>query len=328
MNRLSIFTLKAQRRLYANAFHMQPLLRPVCELDPYVVSHIIYNKLMDDKPCMIARLGSTELLAMVNYLGVNCPNKNILKYIKGESLAWWWNNGIIEQMQRWSGFFPPTEKKIEQFCELMLADIKEVDVLGSWLADEKYFNGNLNGTKVHLRLLEPFWSKEPWTRALKDKKVLVVHPFADTILQQYKKRDKLFSIKDTLPNFTSLSVIKAVQTLGQASDEYVDWFEALDCMKHQIDNTDFDVCLIGAGAYGFPLAAHVKRIGKKAVHLGGALQLLFGIKGKRWEDPNYGVQVWGIPYGFYPSLINEFWTRPLNIEKPETAQKVEGACYW
>ena len=58
-------------------------------------------------------------------------------------------------------------------------------------------------------------------------------------------------------------------------------------MKAQIDKEDFDICLIGAGAYGFPLAAYVKRKGKKAVHLGGALQLLFGIKGSRWEDPNH-----------------------------------------
>lgn len=47
-----------------------------------------------------------------------------------------------------------------------------------------------------------------------------------------------------------------------------------------MDKIDYDICLIGCGAYGFPLAAHAKRKGKKAVHLGGALQLLFGIKGK------------------------------------------------
>lgn len=49
-------------------------------------------------------------------------------------------------------------------------------------------------------------------------------------------------------------------------------------MKDEIDKRDYDIALIGCGAYGFPLAAHIKRSGKKAVHLGGALQLLFGIK--------------------------------------------------
>ena len=57
-------------------------------------------------------------------------------------------------------------------------------------------------------------------------------------------------------------------------------------MKSEIDKCDYDVCLIGCGAYGFPLAAHVKHKGKQAIHLGGTLQLLFGIKGNRWFDPN------------------------------------------
>lgn len=36
-------------------------------------------------------------------------------------------------------------------------------------------------------------------------------------------------------------------------------------MKSEIDKCDYDVCLIGCGAYGFPLAAHVKHKGKQAI---------------------------------------------------------------
>ena len=45
-------------------------------------------------------------------------------------------------------------------------------------------------------------------------------------------------------------------------------------MEDGIAEIDFEVALIGCGAYGLPLAAHVKRLGKKAVHLGGATQNL------------------------------------------------------
>ena len=99
-------------------------------------------------------------------------------------------------------------------------------------------------------------------------------------------------------------------------------------MKKEVEREDFYVCLIGCGAYGFPLAAYVKRMGKQAIHLGGALQLLFGIKGSRWENPNYGVKEWGITYGSYSSLINEFWVKPLIKDTPKNAKQVEGACYW
>lgn len=41
------------------------------------------------------------------------------------------------------------------------------------------------------------------------------------------------------------------------------------CLGTMFGAFDYDICLIGYSAYGFPLAAHAKRKGKKAVHLGG-----------------------------------------------------------
>ena len=54
-----------------------------------------------------------------------------------------------------------------------------------------------------------------------------------------------------------------------------------------------------------------KRLGKQAVHLGGATQLLFGIKGKRWGE-----------------IGNEHWVSPLAEERPQGFEKIEGGCYW
>ena len=118
-----------------------------------------------------------------------------------------------------------------------------------------------------------------------------------------------------------------MQSLGGEA-QYKDWFEALNWMKKQIEIQNFDICLIGCGAYGFPLAAHVKRLGKKAFHIGGALQLLFGIKGTRWENPNYGVKEWNIPIGSYSNMMNEAWIKPGEEFKSKNANMVEGACYW
>ena len=203
-----------------------------------------------------------------------------------------------------------------------------MDILGSWVSTEQYLNEQLkSASRVHLMQLEPFWGTKPWSRALKGKRVLVVHPFSETIKTQYNKRHELFSKDGTLPDFEVLEVVRAVQSIGGESS-YKDWFDALNFMKSEIEKHDFDVCLVGCGAYGFPLAAHVKRMGKQAVHLGGALQLLFGIRGNRWEDPNYGVKEWGIPSGTYSGLSNEYWVRPSKEEKPKTAGQVEGSCYW
>lgn len=111
-------------------------------------------------------------------------------------------------------------------------------------------------------------------------KVLVVHPFVDSIKSQYENnRERLFDDPDVLPRFKELILVRAVQSIVGTRTDYVDWFEALKHMEDEISQLDFDIALIGCGAYGMALAAHVKRMGKQAVHLAGWTQMLFGIYG-------------------------------------------------
>ena len=164
--------------------------------------------------------------------------------------------------------------------------------------------------------MEPYDYAKPWSRALAGKKVLVIHPFAKTIEAQYQKRENLWENKDVLPAF-ELKTIKAVQSIAGEKTPFKDWFEALHHMEEQMDAIDYDIAIIGCGAYGFSLAAHAKRKGKKAVHLGGATQILFGVKGKRWDD---------MPA--VNKFYNEYWVRPLPEETPARKNSVEGGCYW
>ena len=270
---------------------------------------------------MIARFGAFELATIVNYLEVANPHHSIWKYVKGEQEQWWWNKKLMNYMQNNAGFFPPTEDMLSRFCEMMLEDAKEVDLLGSWIANEYYLARNLKQAQfIGLEIINPYWSKKPWSRALKNKKVLVIHPFTQTIEKQYAKRELLFQHSDILPAF-ELKTIKAVQSLG-GNNQYANWFKALEWMEKEMDKMDYDICLIGCGAYGFPLAAHAKRQGKKAVHLGGSLQLLFGIRGARWENSNYNAT-----YN-YAALMNDFWVNPSTDERPQNANSIEGGCYW
>ena len=118
-----------------------------------------------------------------------------------------------------------------------------------------------------------------------------------------------------------------MQSLGGNTNDFKDWFEALSFMEEEIDKQDYDICLLGCGAYGLPLAAHVKRKGKKAVHIGGTLQLLFGIWGARWENPQYGAQLFGTDR-LYTTLLNEHWVRPGEEYRPSNYKDVDKGCYW
>lgn len=209
---------------------------------------------------------------------------------------------------------------MEKFAEIYLHYIPQMDVCGRFAAYERYIPFGKNCKMVQLESLYPFFVNKPWTLALRDKKVLVVHPFKETIESQYKKREWLFPNKDTLPEF-DLKVIKAVQSIAGERPHYKDWFEALESMKEQIAHTDFDVAIIGCGAYGLPLAGFVKEeLHKKAVHLGGGTQLLFGIKGRRW------IEDYKNPC--YRNMFNEHWVFPSETERPKSASVVENGCYW
>ena len=139
----------------------------------------------------------------------------------------------------------------------------------------------------------------------------------ESIKKQYAQRAVLFENPEILPEFASLTCIRAVQSIANQKTGFSTWFEALDYMKAEIKRTDFDIAIIGAGAYGLPLACYVKGLGKIAIQMSGATQILFGIKGKRWEQ---------IPE--VSSLFNSHWIRPAESETPIKSRNVEGGCYW
>lgn len=261
------------------------------------------------KPFFVGRVGSTELETICNY-----------KYFTGriDKSDIPYTNNITNMLCDWCGFFPADHTLMDKFCEMYLKDIKEADLLWCmWKSkyEDKLYQDCCPDTELTLYddTGFPVTSSFPWTSALKNKKVLVIHPFEDSIKKNYQIKDKLFANKDFLPDF-ELITLKAVQTLADnKSVPYKDWFEALESMKLKMRETDFDVVLIGAGAYGFPLGAYAKSLGKQAFHIGGMLQLYFGIRGKYYDQFNYH---------------NEYWTRPLEEEKPKGFVKVEAGRYW
>ena len=278
---------------------------------------LIKDHLSRDKPCMIARFGSVELQSIVDYL-YPATLKNILPFVKGQIPSWGYAPSTIRTMRINAGFFPPTKKMLNRFGTLMLDSMKEVDLLGSWRPEEEFVMMYMpNVTRVPLSDLEPYYFDNPWTTALEGKRVLVIHPFEDTIHRQHARLDKLFADKQMTPNYELLT-IKAVQSIaGNKPESFNDWFEALEWMKAEIDKLDFDIAIIGCGAYGFPLAAYVKQIGKKAIHLGGAVQYLFGIRSNAAEQNSH-----------LKSIMNKYWVYPSQEETPKGIEKVEDSRYW
>lgn len=278
--------------------------------------------LKTDSPCLIARFGCVELDAILRGYDISRGDSKFVKFAKlftGAYGPFWWDNSIRKNLLCTTGVFPVDNDTLMRFSEQALEDSRHLDILGSWNARElelkkKFFPW---AKSVFLSDLEPFFMKEPWTQALEGKRVLVVHPFDETIRSQYARHEKLFADKRILPDF-ELSTYRPVQSFLGLKTPYSDWFEALGKMCNDISKMDFDIAILGCGAYGMSLGAFIKRkMGRKAVHLGGVTQVLFGIKGGRWDSSPQ-----------HKGLYNDFWVRPGESERPKNFLQHEGGAYW
>lgn len=268
----------------------------------------IKSKILNQQACLITRLGASELKTVNNYI------VNKLSSYEG------FNPEIMWELFTHSGVFPQETQIVNEFCKKYISSIKNSDLIGVWHNRGEDFLINTlapHSDICRLRWLEPFFSSDPWSKYLDGKKVLVVHPFEKTIISQYQNRKKLFKNEKLLPDF-ELNTIKAIQSLSGADKNFLTWVDAFTFMKNEIENKQFDVAIVGAGSYGLPLSAFIKEMGKVAIHLGGASQLLFGIKGNRWlEKKDYSI------------IMNEHWVYPAHDEKPEFGDRADGTGpYW
>jgi hypothetical protein len=261
------------------------------------------------RPAAIGKIGSTEMAAIRHFW--RHADRN------GHCEKWGWQGARLHSN---SGVYPPTPEIFSRFCTSYLDVLRHLNVLAVWFNFGEHAAWRRfapQATLVALRALEPFYHQRPWTGLIAGKRVLVVTPFAATIQQQYQRRREFWRDKpEVLPDFELLT-LRVPQSAYVVTPEYPDWFVALDAMRSQMAAMSFDVAIVGAGAWSLPLAVYAKSRGAWAIHLGGATQILFGVKGRAWET-----------HREISAMFNDAWTRPSDAETPQRAHEIEGGRYW
>lgn len=284
-------------------------------VSPKEASGLLEEMLKTDKPFATGRLGLFELAAM-RMFEFDIKKKYQL---------------VMDNIYNCAGFFPNDIALGDRFTDVMKDAMSQMDIFAANnnILENYFINKCVPKDSSVSSSFGMFditvLGEESWSKALKGKKVLVVTPFTDSVKQQYAKRELIYKGTEILPEF-ELITYKSLMTVGDLRDErFATWFDALEFMRKEILEIDFDVALLGCGAYGFPLAAEIKKAGKQAVHMGGVLQILFGIIGKRWDGTRLGgpVHIREDVARYY----NENWTYPIE-EKPKEAGKVEYGPYW
>ena len=229
-----------------------------------------------------------------------------------------------------AGIYNITPDNLLKYTELYIKAIKESNALATFnntmIVQQEHFINNYKLDVLYSRVLEPFYccleNIKPWTQHLLGKKVLIVNPFVNSFKKQLKEGFQIFKDPDKKLFMDNQDFVfyKSYNTAA-GNSIHKDWEETYDIMCKDISKLDFDIALLGCGGYGLPLCNFIyKEMNKSAIYVGGGLQLLFGVMGKRWDD----IQMW-------MDIIKENdskFIRPSINEQLPNKQRIEGGCYW
>ncbi len=144
------------------------------------------------------------------------------------------------------------------------------------------------------RIVEGQWTLfRAFSEALTGRRVLVVSPFARSITENFRNRKKFFKNYE-YPEFELLTLNVPITYAGLPDDHYPDrdWFATSAALQHRTRQTDFDIALLGCGSYAMPLGVFIEQtMRRKAVFVGGVLQLFFGLLGRRYMNPYFLGQI-------------------------------------
>jgi hypothetical protein len=285
----------------------------------------VEESIKQNKGFAFGKLGFSEQ-CLLGYLPFKRSNPNNIQLKAYESM-------LRYHCEIQFGVFPTDSEFLNVFAKFYTNHVRQIDILGVFQVIQEY-------TIIHendlANLFIPYLYTEPdrsipsdesncYLQYFNGKKLLFISPFADllkfrankeTFEQVWYKIQKKWFYPSCISSLEiPYSYVNSFQTHSSFNSS-IDLFDSI-CSK--ISKIDFDVAFIGAGALGLPIASYIKNQGKIGISLGGHLQVLFGVRGSRWDrDAN-----WTSNY------MNEFW-----IEMPEKyhpANKsilTDNGAYW
>lgn len=234
-----------------------------------------------------------------------------------------------------AGLYPARPEIIDGWCEHMLHTVlPSMDLMVEWSPTSKlheyYF---LEAHAPHsrrtvLRALEPYYEddvSDRYTLAIPDNSnVAIISPFVDTILAQGPRLHQIWCDKPLwnpsircIPIQTFFTPLVSSLSAQQWPSRLTSWQAACDATVEKVRSVGAKYALVGCGALSLPIVAALKAAGCIAIHTGGATQIMFGIKGRRWDA-----------HSVISKLYNDAWVRPAAHEIPEHASAIENGCYF
>jgi hypothetical protein len=278
------------------------------EKDNLYIKEIIQQ----NKPFFIGRIAGCEL-----QVAQKCYNKNLSDLVYD-----------LKELENNAGIKIMNNESLNMYVEKLISAYDNCTIIAEWDQNGEVFahtgkgqqiiqNRTPNTPKIDAIALEPYYFKDSWMRELKGKKILIVHPFIKTISKQIHNLATLFPNREWFEDCTFQVIAPPLTLAGNHQNK--DWQEHFNSFLEKLkDIADFDIALVAAGGYGMLIADYIyKEKGKSVIYIGGALQIFFGIIGKRWFENKDILK-----------LVNDDWIRPDKLDKPQNYTNVEKGCYW
>jgi len=231
------------------------------------------------------------------------------------------------------GVFPTDADFLKIFANWFVKGTRQLDILGLFGAQrEKYLIKEhlVKAKLIDYRLTEPDQSipENPancYLPLFKNKKILLIASFAD-LLKSRATKETFEAVWENIgkkwfepQKVSSLEFPYAYITEAKTYAQFKTVLDLYEYICEKINTQDFDIALVAAGSLGIPIAAYIKSLGKVGISLGGHLQVIFGISGKRWEnDPHY-----------QQNFLNENWIKMPLIYHPENKDSLtDSGAYW
>lgn len=268
--------------------------------------------LLERTPLLVGKIGANELQLLYWSERIKIPGRSFPR-----RHVHFWN---LRTCASNAGLKPRNRTSYRQFAALLSNAAIASDHLGVWQEPAEralYQQLSLKAQYHNLFHLCPWFADSAcaWPQALSGRRIFVVSPFLDSILSQFPRREQIWASRPGLLPDCQISGYRFPYLISRNCR--LSWQGVYAEVTRQMRENDFDVALLGCGALGLPLGLFAKQLGRQAIHMGGFLQVLFGIHGGRFRrDP------------VYTELFNESWIAPATTETPAEASRVENGCYW
>jgi hypothetical protein len=259
------------------------------------------------------KIGTTELLALEF-------GDRVLRMPWPKRLSW---QRQADRLFHDSGVFPATRRQFDAFLQIYRSSVASLDGISLWQETaflQEYERAIASELCPAAQLLSPDTLSPFFMLGLvAEQRWLVISPFVKSMQKQVVHLEKVFSKFDWSVRLKGMETrcrfLRCPFFSYLEASPYRDWSEGLYKLTEAALREEFDIALVGAGAWSLPLLGNLKKAGKKGIHLGGSTQVAFGIQGKRWD-------------GYWSRYYNDCWIRPLSEDTPAGHEQKEDGCYW